>query len=307
MRTQLPSALLAAVLAFAFFAAPAQAQSIRTFVSVAGSDSNPCTITQPCRHFSVAVAATSVGGEVDALDAGAYGSFTISQAITIEGQGWSYVAPPASGNGITINAGSGNVSIHGVSLNGAGATGATNGIVFNSGGRLNVKDSVIQNFANDGIALNATAPVSISDTVVSDNANFGINFQPGGTADLTLERVQAIGNSNIGIRIEGENASEGAAVTGTCADCVLSGNGDGFFSEGSIISAQPTGTIVNCKIVNNNVGLVSSYSTVNLAQSTISNNKTDGFSTQFGTLKSFGNNFITDTTNVGTLMTIAQR
>ena len=82
----------------------AQAQSIRTFVSTAGSDSNPCTITQPCRHFQAAVNATAVGGEVDALDAGAYGSFTISQAITIEGQGWSYIAPPTGGNGITINA-----------------------------------------------------------------------------------------------------------------------------------------------------------------------------------------------------------
>ena len=73
-----------------------QAQSIRTFVSTAGSDSNPCSLASPCRHFSAAVAATAVGGEVDALDPGAYGSFTISQAITIEGQGWSYVAPPAT-------------------------------------------------------------------------------------------------------------------------------------------------------------------------------------------------------------------
>ena len=86
--------------------------------------------------------ATSPGGEVDALDPGAYGSFTISQAITIEGQGWSYVAPPSGGAAITINAGSGNVTIRGVSLNGVGATGGTNGIVFNSGGSLTVTNCV---------------------------------------------------------------------------------------------------------------------------------------------------------------------
>src|SRR5258708_38685782 len=114
-------------------AVPAQAQSIRPFVSTAGSDSNPCSLASPCRHFSAAVAATAVGGEVDALDPGAYGSFTVSQTITIEGQGWSYVAPPNNGNAITINAGSGNVTIRGVSLNGIG-TSTTNGIVFNSGG-----------------------------------------------------------------------------------------------------------------------------------------------------------------------------
>ncbi len=64
----------AVTLVVALPAVQAQAQSIRTFVSVAGSDSNPCTITQPCRHFQAAVNATAVGGQVDALDAGAYGS-----------------------------------------------------------------------------------------------------------------------------------------------------------------------------------------------------------------------------------------
>ena len=303
------SIFIAAALALAVTlpAVSAQAQAPRTFVSAAGSDSNPCSFAAPCRHFQAAVNATSAGGEVDALDPAGYGPIVISQAITIEGQGWSYVAPPVGGNGITINAVSGNVIIHGVSLNGAGITGSTNGIVFNSGGSLNVKDSVFQNFGHDGIKLNAPAPVSISDTLVSDNTNNGVTFQPSDAATLTLERVQAIGNSDIGLFIDGDNAPEGAVVAGTCADCVLSGNEDGLLSEGSIISAQPIVTIVNCKIVNNNIGLVLSDSTVNLAQSTISNNKTDGFSTQFGTLKSFGNNFITDTTNVGTLMTIAQR
>ena len=109
-------------------AASAQAQAPRTFVSAAGSDSNPCSFAAPCRHFQAAVNATSVGGEVDALDPAGYGPITISQAITIEGQGWSYIAPPAGGNGITINAVSGNVAIHGVSLNGVGITGTTTGI-----------------------------------------------------------------------------------------------------------------------------------------------------------------------------------
>jgi hypothetical protein len=152
---------LAAILS----AVSAQAQAPRTFVSAAGSDSNPCSFAAPCRHFQAAVMATSAGGEVDAFDPAGYGPITITQGVTIEGQGWSYIAPPASGNGITINAVSGNVAIHGVSLNGAGITGNTNGIVFNSGGSLNIKDSVIRNFTNDGITLNAPAPVSICDTL----------------------------------------------------------------------------------------------------------------------------------------------
>src|SRR5271168_61546 len=128
----------ALALAVTLPAVSAQAQSIRTFVSTSGTDNPSCSLTSPCRHFSAAVAATALGGEVDALDAGAYGSFVIGQAITIEGQGWSYVAPGANGNAITINAVSGNVTIRGVSLNGAGITGTTNVIVFNNTASLEI-------------------------------------------------------------------------------------------------------------------------------------------------------------------------
>ena len=138
MRTQLPSALLATALACTYFAAPAQAQAPRTFVSAAGTDNSTCSFAAPCRHFQAAVNATSAGGEVDALDPAGYGPITISQGITIEGQGWSYIAPPANSSAITINAVSGNVYIHGVSLNGVGITGNTTGILFNSGGGLYV-------------------------------------------------------------------------------------------------------------------------------------------------------------------------
>jgi hypothetical protein len=296
---------LAAILS----AVSAQAQAPRTFVSAAGSDSNPCSFAAPCRHFQAAVMATSAGGEVDAFDPAGYGPITITQGVTIEGQGWSYIAPPASGNGITINAVSGNVAIHGVSLNGAGITGNTNGIVFNSGGSLNIKDSVIRNFTNDGITLNAPAPVSICDTLVSDNTNNGITFQPSAADTLMLERVQAIGNTNIGLLIDGSNAPVGAVVASTFADCVASGNSRGVYVAGNSTTAQPTVTIVNCKIANNTIiGIVSSESTVFLAQSTISNNGSDGFFIQLaGSIKSFGNNFITDTTNNGSLTAIGQR
>jgi hypothetical protein len=44
--------LVTLALAVMLPAMPANAQgAIRTFVSTTGSDSNPCTITQPCRAF----------------------------------------------------------------------------------------------------------------------------------------------------------------------------------------------------------------------------------------------------------------
>jgi hypothetical protein len=167
---------IAAALALAVTlpAASAHAQAPRTFVSAAGTDNSTCSFAAPCRHFQAAVNATSAGGEVDALDPAGYGPITISQAITIEGQGWSYIAPPPSGNGITINAVSGDVTIHGVSLNGAGITGGTNGIVFNSGANLTVTDCVARNFAGFGIFMQVPlSKVSILNSIFSDNAGAG--------------------------------------------------------------------------------------------------------------------------------------
>jgi hypothetical protein len=166
---------IAAALALAVTlpAVSAQAQAPRTFVSAAGNDSNPCTFAAPCRHFQNAVNVTSDGGEVDALDPAGYGPIVIHQAITIEGQGWSYIAPPTGGNGIAINARSdSNVTIHGVLLNGAGITGQTNGILFQSGGSLTVTDCVIRNFSGSG---NGTAGDGILIQPTSGAINFGVS------------------------------------------------------------------------------------------------------------------------------------
>jgi hypothetical protein len=184
-------------------AAPAQAQSTQTFVSGVGSDSNPCTITQPCQHFQAAVNATAAGGEVDALDPADYGPFIISHAITIAGEGWSYVAPPATGPGnptaITINAGAGDtIKIRGVLLDGFDVP-ASIGIVFNSGGRLEITDSVVGNFNNNEIIVYSATAMSllISNTIVR-GPGVGISLNAnasGATITGVLDKVALDGAS----------------------------------------------------------------------------------------------------------------
>jgi hypothetical protein len=66
-RIVLPLTLLTATFALAL---PAQASLTRTFVSAAGSDANPCTITQPCASFAHAYSLTAASGIVAALDPG---------------------------------------------------------------------------------------------------------------------------------------------------------------------------------------------------------------------------------------------
>ena len=101
-RIVLPLTLLTATFALVL---PAQANLTRTFVSSAGSDANPCTITQPCASFAHAYSLTAPNGIVAALDPGKYGPLTITGPITINGNGWAAITAPATGNGITTTAG----------------------------------------------------------------------------------------------------------------------------------------------------------------------------------------------------------
>jgi hypothetical protein len=156
--TKIASIGLAASLAAVLPAIPAQATSLtRTFVSSAGSDSNPCSITQPCATFARAYSLTTASGIIAALDPGKYGPVTITGPVTINGYGWAAITGPASGNAITINANSSDkISLIGLEIDGANAVNSI-GIELNSGGSLTVRDSAIQNFTRYGILFQPNA------------------------------------------------------------------------------------------------------------------------------------------------------
>jgi hypothetical protein len=146
---------IAAAFAFAATlpAVPARAAS-RTFVSAAGSDSNSCTITLPCRSLQAAYNAVAANGQIDALDPGNYGALTVTGPVSIEGHGWAAMSAP-TGTAIPTNAqATDKIAISGVVLDGLGMAGTT-GIQFNSGGNLTVRDSVIRNFTNVGLSFSA--------------------------------------------------------------------------------------------------------------------------------------------------------
>src|ERR1700716_3460280 len=105
MKTLLWKALAIASMA-SLYAAPAQAQATRTWVSGVGDDVNPCSRTAPCKTFAGAYSRTAAGGEIDALDPAGYGAVTISKALTNDGGAGQVASILVSGtNAIVINAG----------------------------------------------------------------------------------------------------------------------------------------------------------------------------------------------------------
>ena len=284
----------------------AQAQSPRTFVSAAGSDSNPCSFALPCRHFQAAVNATTAGGEVDALDPAGYGPITITQAITIEGQGWSYIAPPDLGVAISIN-GPGptnKIDIRGVSLNGVGTTG-TIGIKLNSGGTLNIQDCVIRNFPAGGIAFlpisSILSELFVSNTLVSDNGGNGISMTPGGSgpSNGVLSNVEMGHNGSSGLFVN--TATD--AINVTVSDSVSSNNvGDGILSTSSGATAISV-MVRNSTIANNGVnGLQATGmgASVLVTQSTITGNSAGWGVATNGVVSSYADNNIDGNTTVNT-------
>ena len=219
-------------------AAPAKAQENRTFVSAAGSDTNSCTIaTSPCRHFKAAYAATPAGGEIDVLDPANYGSLTITGPLSIQGNGWAASSATSGEAVFTINARTNDeINIRGVVLDGIGTPGSV-GIQFNSGGSLNVQNSLIRNFDGVGIAFvpNGSSALFVSNTLISDLANAsgtGINIAPsGGSVTAVINRVDIQ-------RVGGTGVNAGANTTVTLKDSTIVGNtvGVNIVSGASVVS-----------------------------------------------------------------------
>jgi hypothetical protein len=295
--------VIAAGLALAVMlpAVSAKAQSPRTFVSAAGNDSNPCSFAAPCRHFQAAVNATTAGGEVDALDPAGYGPIIISQAITIEGQGWSYIAPPANGNGITINAVSGNVAIHGVLLNGVGISGTTDGIQFNSGESLTVRDSAIRNFSNNGINFKPNSStlshLYVSNTLVSDNVFFGIGILPTGTGTTlgALDHVEMVHNGNDGLNVNNFTQTINVTVSDSAS---VNNHNNGMLARSS--SGTPLAVMVRGSTIANNgnvaLNAIGTNATIRVTRSTISGNF-QGWDANGGAVLSYADNNIDSNAN----------
>jgi hypothetical protein len=261
----------------------------RTFVSSSGHDGNPCTVTAPCATFATAYNAVEPDGIVAALDPGKYGPLTITYPVTINGNGWAAITGTAAGNGITINAGSGNVILTGLEVDGAGA--AYNGIVFNSGGSLTIDNCIVKDFVQGGSGGTGTsgngiwiAPTSgainftIVNTIAVDNAYAGIFYgQPSGSAAASgvIDHVVATNNPGNGIDVAMLGGSGGSAAV-TISNSVANNNGGaGIVASGSSYIV----TLDHDEVSNNLTGVaIGANTSVLLSRSVITKNTNYGVS-----------------------------
>ena len=246
----------------------ALAQAPRTFVSGLGVDGGACTRIAPCRAFSAAIAQTSAGGEVVALDSAGYAVFTVTQAVSI-------VVPPGvyagvsvfSGNGVQINAGAPDIVVlRGLTINNQGSSGS--GIVFNTGGLLYVESCVVNGFSNGtGIwfLANSNGKLEVKDSIIRGNL-FGIDANPSvaQTGLVTIDRTRFERNASFALR-----AAQRSKVT--VRNSLASGNSHAFEADSNTAEAAEL-NVENCIISNNGgVGVSASSSSTGIATARVSN------------------------------------
>jgi parallel beta helix pectate lyase-like protein len=301
-------AAAATVLAHRSEAAPAAAIQ-RTFVSTSGNDANPCTRTDPCRNFQVALANTLAGGEVVALDSGGYGPVTVDKSASIVGAPGVHAAITAfTGNGVTVSAGETDVVVlRNLYVTGLGGD---NGVRVFSGGSVHVESVTVSGFTNRGIRVTAElSPVRliVRDSVFRHNNGGVIANGTNGDLRVQIEHTRADRNDSNGFwflgPVKGSVTGSTAALNSgsgfffqpeaeiTVSDSVADGNVNGF-----AIQTPGTGTIVTldrvAAIDNAGDGVFASFeSVVRISGSEITRNGT-GLHAIAATLESYGDNLV---------------
>ncbi|WP_210493694.1 PASTA domain-containing protein [Patulibacter sp. SYSU D01012] len=192
-------------------AAAAHAQATRTWVSGVGDDVNPCSRTAPCKTFAGAISKTASGGEINAIDAGGYGTLTVAKPITVDGTGvLASVLNSGGVSGVVVNAPGADVVLRGLDVYGATSVPLTCGV--SSGVRILAARSVrIENtrigaqVGGAGVNVVPTAgdvDVILDHVSIHDACGAGVAVEPvaGATADVTV-RDSSITSTASGVRV----------------------------------------------------------------------------------------------------------
>jgi hypothetical protein len=228
-KSTLYSSLLGALFVAGLAIAPAHAQATRTWVSGVGDDANPCSRTAPCKTWPGAISKTAVGGEIDALDPGGFGTVSITKSITLDGGGGQVASILASGtNGVNVNAVGGVVILRNLRFNGllnSGSPGLT-GVQVSAAATVVIEKCDIFGFNTAAVNVtpaSGTVAVKIQESTFNNN-QAGVLSKPTGGATVNMSIDHSFLDANVGgaMKIDGTG---GGSSNVSVNDTSLSLNG----------------------------------------------------------------------------------
>jgi hypothetical protein len=266
----------------------------RAFVSINGSDLNPCSAVQPCRSFNQALTVVEPGGEIVVQNSGGYSTgFTINHSVTIDAAGFNASVISTSATDLcTINAGlSDRVVLRGISFHGAGVGG--NAINVSQVGSLYVEHCSIGEFTGDGVSMLGGGDLWVTGTDVRKCTNglrVGANSDRGAGLVAQDSRFSECILSGVDLF-----TSSIAAATGWLTNCTASlstgnqSNGGAGFVVASIMNSPANAnlTLTNCRAFGNTFGLDAESSatgnaTIRIADCVVTRNTTGIVTDSFG-------------------------
>jgi hypothetical protein len=295
------------------FAAPAQAQATRTWVSGVGDDVNPCSRTAPCKTYAGAISKTAVNGEINCLDPGGFGSLTITKSISVVCDYTEGGVLAANTFGFNINAPAGSlITLKGQDVECVGT--GTNGVqVLGVGVTVHIHKTQVRNCRNSGGAngngilvapSSGVGKVFVADSYITNNGgtnqNAGILVRPTGGAqvNVVVSNVKLEANTN-GIFMDG--AGGGGISHTNITHSLIGGNsnsGLSVFGTGVAMTAVADSSMITAN-ANTGVAASGAGASAKIGSNTITNNVT-GVS---GSVQSFKNNQIADNGSDGTPVT----
>ena len=268
----------------------------RTWVSGVGNDVNPCSRTAPCKTFAGAMSKTDSGGEISVMDAGGYGSVTVTKSVTIDGGGNNASILYTGVTGVSVNDSATAtpntivVTLRRITMNGFGS--GTNGVHFVAGKTLNIEDCQIFG-SNTAAAAPNGAGIRVGLSVTGSNLNVKNTSIFKNRIGITAT-TSAAGNVSMNINnchIE-NNTSDGIFLDARAHATVRNTNSS--FNGGAGVSlnnnAANSATVEDSELNHNTlVGLfVGTGTTVRLGRSIVSQNGAN-FSNN-GSITTFCNN-----------------
>jgi hypothetical protein len=286
-----------ALLATTALSTAASAQSFRAYLSSTGSDSNPCTVSQPCRLLPAALNAIADGGEVWMLDSANFNSGTVNVTksatiLAIPGAVGSVVA--LGGPAVSIAAAGVRVVLRNLVIVPFAGGAGTDGVVMTDGSALTIENCVLSNMTGyNAVSVSTAAQVRITDTLIR-NVDMGVVLSSGATAYITATKIT--GASSYGVYVHAHIA--GSTTVVSVSDSFVSHSGVGVYLHqistgiGKLIVSNTTATanIYGVAVT----GTVAANAILSVGNSTVSANSDFGMYNSSGTMKSLGNNFVSD-------------
>lgn len=266
------------------FAAFANAQATRTWMSGVGDDANPCSRTAPCKTFQGTISKTASNGEINVIDPGGFGAVTITKSITLDGSPFMAGVLVSGTNGIVINAPGAQITLRNLVID--GLTTGLQGIRILNADAVFVENCQIFGFSRGISDERTTGELSVSNSILKNNIETNGYLIAGSAVKTIYDSNQIKSGGQFGLWF-----LSGKVVV---RNCVISANADaGILSDGTATVEVDGGTISQNKF---GISNVSATSVVRVGGASITMNKI-GLTIGAGAIDSYGNNRIVGNTS----------